>query len=90
MASTIDLINDFLARSKQANLLCENTESLNSGIIRMIVDSLPEIALNEEFRKRMSEILKDKISQNRIDKIAQVLVNELPIRAENILKSLVI
>lgn len=88
--STLSRIDEFLTRSKQARLLLEETQSLDAGITKMIVDALPEYCFGEEFRKRLKEMLSDKLSSDKIDKVAQVLVTELPARAEIILKSLTV
>lgn len=91
MSDTLLRITEYLTRSKQARVLLEEeTTKLDTGIIKMVVDALPEFSFGEEFRKRLTEMLKDKLSPDKIDKVAQVLVMNLPTSAENILKSLTI
>jgi len=90
MSDTLLRIDEFLARSKQTRLLLEDTQALDAGIVKMICDALPEYSFGEEFRKRLKEMLTDKLKPEQIDKVAQVLVTELPARAEIILKSITV
>lgn len=91
MSDTLLKIDEFLARGRKARLLLEEeTAALDAGIIKMIVDSLPELALGEEFRQKLSAMLADKLDDGKILKVTQALVSELPARAEAILNGLVV
>lgn len=85
--STLSRIDEYLARCQASRLLCESVD-IDGGIVKMIVDALPELCFNDDFKKKLTGMLADKLSDDQISKISQVLVTELPARAENILKGI--
>ena len=87
MSETLSRIDEYLAR--QTQLMLESaTGRLDAGIVKMIVDALPEYSFGEQFRLRLKEMLADKLKTDQIDRIAQALVTQLPASAETILKNL--
>lgn len=82
--TTLHQIDEYLDRVKERSLLCES-KLLDNDLINFIVDALPEILLNDDFHKKLNELLSDKMSAKKIDKIAQVIVNQLPTQIKNIL-----
>lgn len=91
MTNTLQHIDEYLARQRNARLLLEQeTTSLDPSIVNMIVTALPEFCFGDEFRNKLTAMLADKVTDDKIEKISQVLVTELPARAEIILKSLVV
>ena len=88
--STISRIDEFLSRKQAARLLYEQESGIDAGIIKMIVDALPELCFNDDFKARLASMLADKLSDDKISKIAQTLVIELQSRAESILKGMIV
>lgn len=82
--TTLHQIDEYLDRVKERSLLCES-KLLDNDLINFIVDALPEILLNDDFHKKLNELLSDKMSAKKIDKIAQVIINQLPTQIKNIL-----
>lgn len=68
----------------------QDNPGLDPSLVNMIVTALPEYCFGDEFKNKLTAMLADKLPDDKIEKIAQALIIELPARAEIILKSLVI
>jgi hypothetical protein len=91
MSDTLQHIDEYLARQRKAQLLMEqDNPGLDPSLVNMIVTALPEYCFGDEFRNKLTAMLADKLPDDKIEKIAQALIVELPARAEIILKSLVV
>ena len=91
MSDTLQRIDEYLAHQKKVRLLLEqDTTQLDAGIMKMIVDGLPELALGEDFQNKMKSMLADKLDDAQITIVMQALISQLPIKAEDILKGLVL
>lgn len=91
MSDTLQHIDEYLARCHNARLLMEqDNPGLDPSLVNMIVTALPEYCFGDEFKNKLTAMLADKLPDDKIEKIAQALIIELPARAEIILKSLVI
>jgi hypothetical protein len=91
MPDTLQHIDEYLARQRNARLLLEeDTASLDPSIVNMIVTALPEYCFGDEFKNKLTAMLADKVTDDKIEKIAQALVTELPARAQIILSGLVV
>jgi len=68
--------------------LSKPSNSLDSNIIQLIVDALPEIAFGDDFLQRLSLMLQDKVDQSLIPTIASELSSHLQQSAKSVLNSI--